>query len=80
MPVHSFCLVRTEDGDQGLGGVEELGGGDGMVLLGVDGHIGKPFDYEELCATVAHWLGDAERALAAPAAADAAPQSLPATA
>ncbi len=48
---------------------------------GVDGHIGKPFDYEELCATVAHWLGDAEHALAAPAAAaDVAPQSLPATA
>lgn len=31
--------IRTKDSGQGLSGVEELGGSDSIVLLGVDGDI-----------------------------------------
>ena len=31
----------TKDGRQGLGGLKELGCGDSIALLGIDGHLGK---------------------------------------
>lgn len=32
---------QTEDGSQRLGGIEELGGGDGILVVGIDGHVSE---------------------------------------
>ncbi len=34
---------QTEYGRQGLGGFEELSGGDGIVVVGINGHINEGF-------------------------------------
>lgn len=33
--------ARTEDGSQGLGGIEELCGGDGILVVGVNRHVSE---------------------------------------
>ena len=41
MTVNGEQCLRTKDGGQGLGGIEELGGGNGIVLLGIDRDSGE---------------------------------------